>query len=209
MSKQQIRDENRLRVIKVAQDLFIDEGVAVTSVNRIAKEAGLTPMSVYRYFGTKDGLVIAAWRDALSQFYETFMARYTKRIETLHTGFEKYLACMDEYTNAYTESPKWYAYTREMLSYAMEENIETELNISDVFWQFADKEIPIPALIALREGIADGSIRADIDIHMIYQILINAYTGTNIYDGTEYAIDPVETLRTSSAIIANYIKSDI
>ena len=27
-------------------------------------------MSVYRYFGTKDGLVIAVWRDALTQFYE-------------------------------------------------------------------------------------------------------------------------------------------
>ena len=89
-----------------------------------------------------------------------------------------------------------------------EENIETELNIKDVFWQFTDREIPIPALIALREGIADGSIRPDIDIHMIYQILVNAYTGTNIYDGTKYAIDPVETLRTSSAIIANYIKND-
>ena len=127
---------------------------------------------------------------------------------TLQTGFEKYVACMEEYTNAYTEFPKWYAYTREMLSYAMEENIETELNINDVFWQFTDREIPIPALVALREGIADGSIRPDIDIHMIYQILVNAYTGTNIYDGTKYAIDAVETLRTSSAIIANYIKND-
>lgn len=197
-----------MRVVKIAQDLFIDEGVAATSVNRIAKEAGLTPMSVYRYFGTKDGLVIAAWRDALAQFYEKFMERYARRSKNLQTGFEKYVACMEEYTNAYTEFPKWYAYTREMLSYAMEENIETELNINDVFWQFTDREIPIPALVALREGIADGLIRPDIDIHMIYQILVNAYTGTNIYDGTKYAIDPVETLRTSSAIIANYIKND-
>ncbi len=208
MSKQQIRDENRQRVIETAQALFIDEGVAVTSINRIAKEAGLTPMSVYRYFGTKDGLVIAAWRDALAKFYERFMQRYRLRTRGLRTGFEKYVACMDEYTETYTEMPKWYAYTREMLSYAMEENTETELNISDVFWQFADKEIPIPALIALREGVDDGSIRADINIHMIYQILINAYTGTNIYDGTEFATDPVETLRTSSEIIANYIKND-
>ena len=123
MSKQQIRDKNRQRVIEVAQTLFIDEGVAVTSVNRIAKEAGLTPMSVYRYFGTKDCLVIAAWRDALKQFYERFMERYELRAKTLKTGFEKYVACMDEYKNAYTEMPKWYAYTREMLSYAMEENL--------------------------------------------------------------------------------------
>ena len=111
MSKQQIRDKNRQRVIEVAQTLFIDEGVAVTSVNRIAKEAGLTPMSVYRYFGTKDCLVIAAWRDALKQFYERFMERYELRAKTLKTGFEKYVACMDEYKTAYTELPKWNAYT--------------------------------------------------------------------------------------------------
>ena len=78
-----------MRVVKIAQDLFIDEGVAATSVNRIAKEAGLTPMSVYRYFSTKDGLVTAAWRDALAQFYEKFMERYTRRSEKLQTGFEK------------------------------------------------------------------------------------------------------------------------
>ena len=141
-------------------------------------------------------------------FYECNVQRCTERIKGLRTGFEKYVACMDEYADTYTEMPKWYAYTREMLSYAMEENIETELNIRDMFWQFADKEISIPALIALREGIDDGSIRADIDIHMIYQILINAYTGTNIYDGTEFATDSVETLRTSSRIIANYMKND-
>lgn len=39
MSKQQIRDKNRQRVIEVAQELFIDDGVAVTSINRIAKAA--------------------------------------------------------------------------------------------------------------------------------------------------------------------------
>ena len=31
-----------MRVVKIAQDLFIDEGVAATSVNRIAKEANST-----------------------------------------------------------------------------------------------------------------------------------------------------------------------
>ena len=40
MSNRQVRDENKMRVVKIAQDLFIDEGVAATSVNRIAKEAG-------------------------------------------------------------------------------------------------------------------------------------------------------------------------
>ncbi len=207
MSKEQVRDSNRLKVIKIAQRLFIEEGVAATSVNRIAAEAGLAPMSVYRYFGSKDKLVVEVWRDALPIFYEGFMERYRERTADMRTGYEKYVACMDEYTNTYTEFPEWFSYTREMLSYAMVDGNEHCLDMSRVFWQFYDREIPIPALIALQEGVADGSVRADIDIHMIYQILVNAYTGTNIYKGTQFEVRPVEILRLSSELIANYIKN--
>lgn len=68
MAASKERDQNIQKVIKAAQSLFISEGVAATSINRIAREAGLTPMSVYRYFGTKDSLVLAVWRDALVVF---------------------------------------------------------------------------------------------------------------------------------------------
>lgn len=207
MTKDNIRDSNKSKVISVARQLFIEEGVAATSVNRIAKEAGLAPMSVYRYFGSKDNLVMEVWRDALPIFYTEFMQRYLERIKDMKTGFEKYVACMDEYTLTYTRFPEWYAYTREMLSYAMEDG-GSGIDMSKVFWQFCDREIPIPALIALQEGIDDGSIRPDIDIHMIYQILVNAYTGTNIYKGTEFEVDPVEVLRLSSEFIAKSIKNN-
>ena len=53
MAASKERDQNIQKVIKAAQSLFISEGVAATSINRIAREAGLTPMSVYRYFGTR------------------------------------------------------------------------------------------------------------------------------------------------------------
>ena len=33
-------------------------------------------MSVYRYFGTKDSLVLAVWRDALVVFYEDLSSSY-------------------------------------------------------------------------------------------------------------------------------------
>lgn len=208
MSNANTRDRNMNKVIQIAQQLFIEEGVAATSINRIAKEAELAPMSIYRYFGSKDKLVIEVWRDALPTFYSGFMERYRERTKDMKTGFEKYVACMDEYTDTYAKFPKWYAYTREMLSYAMEDGNKDGVDMSAVFWQFCEDEIPIPALIALREGIEDGSIRPDIDVHLIYQILVNAYTGTNIYKGTEFEIDPVEILRLSSEFIAKSIKND-
>lgn len=208
MQNKSVRDRNISRVIQTAQQLFVEEGVAATSINRIAKEAGLAPMSVYRYFGSKDKLVIEVWKDALPVFYSGFMQRYLERTKDMKTGFEKYVACMDEYTDTYARYPRWYAYTREMLSYAMEESDGDGVDMRAVFWQFCDNEIPIPALAALREGIEDGSIKPDIDIHLIYQILVNAYTGTNIYKGTDIDIDPVEILRLSSEFIAKSIKNE-
>ena len=43
MAASKERDQNIQKVIKAAQSLFISEGVAATSINRIAREAGLTP----------------------------------------------------------------------------------------------------------------------------------------------------------------------
>lgn len=208
MARSQERDENISRVIMAAQELFIEDGVAVTSINKIAAKAELTPMSVYRYFGSKDNLVVAVWRDALKVFYDAFMISYAEKIDGASTGFDRYVACMSVYTESYSAIPKWYSYTREMLSYGMAAEDDTQLNMKKIFWQFYGREIPIPAIKALQDGIADGSIRPDIDIHAIFQIMVNAYTGTNIYKGTEFDVDPLETLRLSAEVIAKYIKND-
>lgn len=57
MSQREERENNIARVIDVALGLFISDGIAATSINRIAKKSGLAPMSIYRYFGSKDMLV--------------------------------------------------------------------------------------------------------------------------------------------------------
>jgi len=56
--------------------------------------------------------------------------------------------------------------------------------------------------------VADGSIRPDVNIYAVYQCLLNAYTGTNVYKGTEFDVDPLDTLRLSAELIAKYIKND-
>ena len=65
MTQSEERMQNMQKVIKTAQRLFLSEGIAAVSINKIADEAGLTPMSVYRYFGSKDKLIAAVWQDAL------------------------------------------------------------------------------------------------------------------------------------------------
>ncbi len=207
MSKEQIRDENKLRVIKAAQELFISDGVANTSINRIASEVGLSPMSIYRYFGNKVNLVLAAWRDALGVFYEGYMQRYNERAKGLKNGYERCVAAMEEYNNTYMLFPEWYRYTREMLSYTAAPE-GSGIDIGSVFWQFYDKEIPLPIVHSLEEGIADGSIRADVNVRMLLQLIVNAYTGVDIYNDPNEQLLPIDELELYSKLIARYIKAD-
>lgn len=207
MSKEQIRDENKLRVIKAAQELFIADGVSNTSINRIAAEVGLSPMSIYRYFGNKTNLVLAAWRDALGIFYEGYMQRYNERIRTLKTGYERCIASMQEYNNTYMLFPEWYRYTREMLSYTAAPET-SGIDMESVFWQFYDKEIPLPTVHSLEEGIADGSIRPDINVRILLQLIVNTYTGVDIYNDPREQRLPIDELELYSKLIARYIKTD-
>lgn len=87
--------QNRNKVIKTAQRLFLDEGIASVSINRIAAEAELAPMSVYRYFGSKDKLIAEVWHDALVIFYDDFMRRYHDITADMDAGYDRFIACMD------------------------------------------------------------------------------------------------------------------
>jgi AcrR family transcriptional regulator len=48
------------RILSTATDLFRKEGIAAVGVNRIIGKADVAPMTLYRQFGSKDGLVAAA-----------------------------------------------------------------------------------------------------------------------------------------------------
>lgn len=74
--------------------------------------------------------------------------------------------------------------------------------------EYYDKEIPVPALKALREGVADGSIRPDVNIYAVYQCLLNAYTGTTIYENVSFGVSPVDVVQFTGELLVSYIKNE-
>jgi AcrR family transcriptional regulator len=50
----------RDRIVDAAIRLFLEEGIQAVGVARIVREAEVAPMTLYRHFGDKDGLVAAA-----------------------------------------------------------------------------------------------------------------------------------------------------
>lgn len=60
----------RDRILRAAQDLFYRHGVRATGIDRVIAEAGVTKVTVYRHFPSKDDLI----RAYLLQRHETWIA---------------------------------------------------------------------------------------------------------------------------------------
>jgi AcrR family transcriptional regulator len=56
----------QIEVASVAMDLFARQGFEQTTVDQIVAAAGMSPRSFFRYFGTKEGLVLGT-QEAIGQ----------------------------------------------------------------------------------------------------------------------------------------------
>ena len=58
MRQEELRAQNKQRVLDEALKCFYYEGIERTKVATIAQKAGVTSMSVYRYYGDKENIVL-------------------------------------------------------------------------------------------------------------------------------------------------------
>jgi AcrR family transcriptional regulator len=64
--------ETREHVLDVAEKLFYDHGIHMVGIDRVAAEAGVTTTTLYRLFGSKDGLVLAYLKRLDEHWFEWF-----------------------------------------------------------------------------------------------------------------------------------------
>ncbi len=60
-------DETRRQILRVALELFSDQGYFNTSVHDIRRVAGVSIGAIYHHFGTKEGVARALYADILDQ----------------------------------------------------------------------------------------------------------------------------------------------
>ena len=73
-NKSSRKELNKEKVIKVALSFFVKYGIEMSKISEIGKAAGLTERSVFRYFETKNNLVLATallfWKKAVKNIEE-------------------------------------------------------------------------------------------------------------------------------------------
>jgi len=86
-------EETRRKLLDAADVVFYEEGIRATGVEAVAEGAGVTKMTLYAHFASKDDLILAylkerdrRWRDSLE-----------RRLERQDEPEEKLLAVFDAY----------------------------------------------------------------------------------------------------------------
>ena len=78
-----LRERNKLLTTETALMLFIRRGVEQTSIKDIARAAGVTERSVYRYFETRSQLILATtflfWDRISAQVNDLVPPGWTRR----------------------------------------------------------------------------------------------------------------------------------
>lgn len=168
------KQNNKNRVIQHALVCFIDQGIDGTTIAEIAERAGLTERSVYRYFSSKSDLVLETallfWEDAMNRA----AALYDSGLFSDLCGAEQIRMILRAYAELYFTEPEKLIFVHEAEIYLYKYELS---RLSGNMPPAAYHEFRAPLARAIRRGIADGSVRNDPDIALLYSNAYDALLG--------------------------------
>ncbi|QZY53872.1 TetR/AcrR family transcriptional regulator [Crassaminicella profunda] len=152
--RQKEKKERELAMIDAAEKIFINKGFDNVSMNEIAKEAEFTKRTLYKYFESKEELYFAV---AIKGFHKMFS--YYMDAEEGQNGFDKLKLVSKAYYHFFKECPE----TVRIINHVRQINKKEVLGPKHRQWREIDEQIFKKLAFVFEEGIADGSIRSDIE----------------------------------------------
>lgn len=175
MSMEEKRDRNRRLVTERALELFLEKGVDGVTIREVAERSGLTERSVYRYFYTRADLVLACsflfW-DGIREEVEKLVSDASYKGMK---GIDQIRIMLKFYSSLFVKSPEGVRFIL---------GAEMALDKSGVNVDIKDRppgryeDASTPLVHAIKAGIEDGSVSADVDHAEIYYMLYDAILGT-------------------------------
>jgi AcrR family transcriptional regulator len=99
------RPDLRAQILNAAERSLYTDGIAVTGVDAVARGAGVSVVTLYKHFGSKDGLVGAVLSRRLHGWDEVWQAE----VDAVNHAHEKVLAIFDAVSvfRATAEPTQW------------------------------------------------------------------------------------------------------
>lgn len=165
------RENQREWILEVAEDLFIQKGIEQVTIGEIAVASRLTRATLYKYFSNKEEMVqeifkslTEGWRTRNEREVWTYPGTGYERLERFITVFFGFLFLNPREARFVGEINYLYAkkWSAEMFATTMLENLQDDRRL---------------VLESIRLGMADGSLRRDIEPELMLAAFFNFASG--------------------------------
>lgn len=164
------RARQRRRILDAAWKLFDDHGMDRVTMAEITVASGIQPSTMYQYFSGKDEIV---W-SLVSEVLQEESVRAKQSVNAAPNAFARIAALLDFMAQELVNCPETVRFMAQFDAiYARDWPAERLIALES---QVLPEEFQIfPELI--REGIADGSLRSDLDPNLTMHAVINTVVG--------------------------------
>jgi len=164
------RERQRRRILDAAWKLFDERGIDRVTMTEITSTAGVRPSTMYQYFANKDDIVWAFMRELI----QDASGRAMQGVDAASSALTRLTALMNFMANDLVTNQAEIRFMAQFdamyaRDWPAERLISLELQINPGGFQ-AFSEL-------IREGIADGSLRSDLDPDLTMHAVMNAVIG--------------------------------
>ena len=158
----------RRRLLDAALEIVATDGVAAVTADAVARRSGVAKTTLYRHFGSTDGLVFAATADSVTAQVPPDTGTLRGDLETIH---RRYLDVASSQQS------------RELFAWMVAKSIESAEN-RELFRRVRVQPRG-PTTVALQRAIARGEVDADIDVDMAMHIIQGPLISQRIVDNSD------------------------
>jgi AcrR family transcriptional regulator len=158
----------RRRLLDAALEIVATDGVAAVTADAVVRRSGVAKTTLYRHFGSTDGLVFAAVADSVTAHAPPDTGTLRGDLEAIH---RRYLGVASS------------RQSRELFAWMVAKSIESAENRE--LFRRARVQPRGPTTVALQRAIARGEVDADIDVDMAMHIIQGPLISQRIVDNSD------------------------
>ena len=164
------RERQRKRILDAAEKRFVERGIDRVTMAELTAASGLQPSTMYQYFSNKDDIVWAIVGNIMAKV----SARSSEAGASSKSALDKIVAFLEYMAEELSNQRAQVRFMAEFdAMYSRDWPVERLLKLE------AERNIGREVLRNLvREGIADGSLRPELDPSVTMQAVVNAAVGT-------------------------------
>jgi AcrR family transcriptional regulator len=167
----------RRRLIDAALEIVATDGVASVTADEVVRRSGVAKTTLYRHFGSTDGLVFAAVADSVVAQAPPDTGTLRGDLEAIHL---RYLALASA------------RQSRELFAWMVAKSIESAEHRE--LFRRARLQPRGPTAVALQRAIARGEVAADIDVDMAMHIIQGPLISQRIVDNSDVSESDLERM---------------